>query len=158
MLSAVTILATCCRARGEKGSKALALSGISEASGASEASEVHGGAAAALLSSVRVVALADTLLAADTVHLGRLHEGEQVRLPLAVENRSARPLVVAEVRSGCGCLDLEVAPAPIPSGGRAAAVLKFDARGLWGWQFKLLELHPAGAQPVRRVFVEAEIE
>ncbi len=140
ILSAATILATGCRACGEK------------------ASEASGTAAAGLLSSARVVVLADTLLAADTVRLGRLHEGEQVRLPLALENRAARPLVVAEVRSGCGCLGLEVAPAPIPAGARASAVLKFDARGLWGWQFKMLELRLAGVRPVRRIFVEAEIE
>ncbi len=143
LFSVVTIFATGCRARSE---------GAAEARGMSEASNT------ALLPSARVVVLADTLLAADTLRLGRLHEGEQVRLPLAIENRSSRPIAIAEVRSGCGCLDLEVDAKPISPGGRAAAVVKFDARGLWGWQLKVLELRFAGAQPVHRIFVEAQVE
>ncbi len=140
LLCAVTIFATGCRARSERASEA------SEASGTTP------------LPSARVVVLADTLLAADTLRLGRLHEGEQVRLPLALENRSMRPLAVAEVKSGCGCLDLEVDSKPIRPGDRAAAVVKFDARGLWGWQLKVLELRFVGSQPVRRIFVEAQVE
>lgn len=143
LLCVVTIFAAGCRMRS---------GGASQAQGTSEAS------AATPLPSARVVVLADTLLAADTLRLGRLHEGEQVRLPLALENRSSRPIAVAAVWSGCGCLDLEVASEPIRPGDRAAAVLKFDARGLWGWQFKVLELRFAGAQPVRRIFVEAQVE
>ncbi len=140
LLCAVTIFATGCRARSERASEA------SEASGTTP------------LPSARVVVLADTLLAADTLRLGRLHEGEQVRLPLALENRSMRPLAVAEVKSGCGCLDLKVDSKPIRPGDRAAAVVKFDARGLQGWQLKVLELRFAGSQPVRRIFVEAQVE
>jgi len=146
LLCVVTIIAAGCRARSER---------TSQAPGTSEASNTS---ATAPLSSARVVVLADTLLAADTLRLGRLHEGEQVRLPLALENRSSRPVAIAAVKSGCGCLDLEVAPEPIRPGDRAAAVLKFDARGLWGWQLKVLELRFAGAQPVRRIFVEAQVE
>ncbi len=143
LLCMATIFATGCRARSER---------ASEARGMSEASNT------APLPSARVVVLADTLLAADTLRLGRLHEGEQVRLPLALENRSSRPIAVAAVRSGCGCLDLEVGSEPVRPGERAAAVLKFDARGLWGWQLKVLELRFAGPQPVRRIFVEAQVE
>lgn len=143
LLCLVTLFATGCRARSER------------ASATSEASEASG---TAPLPSARVVVLADTLLAADTLRLGRLHEGEQVRLPLALENRSSRPLAVASVRSGCGCLGLEFPAAPIAPGCCAAATLKFDARGLWGWQLKVLELRLAGAQSVRRIFVEAQVE
>ncbi len=143
LLCVVTIFATGCRARSER---------ASEARGTSEASDT------APLPSARVVVLADTLLAADTLRLGRLHEGEQVRLPLTLENRSSRPLAVVEVKSGCGCLDLEASTEPIRAGGRAAAVVKFDARGLWGWQLKVLELKLSGGQPARRIFVEAQVE
>ncbi len=146
LLCAVTIFATGCRSRSERASEARGMAEALEASNT------------APLPSARVVVLADTLLAADTLRLGRLHEGEQVRLPLALENRSSRPLAVAGVRSGCGCLDLEVDSEPIRPGDRAAAVLKFDARGLWGWQLKVLELRFSGAQPVRRIFVEAQVE
>lgn len=95
---------------------------------------------------------------ADTVRLGRLHEGEIAELPLRLKNGSSRPLLLAEYDRSCGCTTLSFENRPIRPDSTAALQLRFDTRGEWGWQLKLLRLYFAGAAEPFRLYVEAEID
>ncbi len=95
---------------------------------------------------------------ADTIRFGRMHEGEIAEKPLQLVNESATPIVIRQVERTCGCTTLEHENQPLMPGERRQMMLRFDARGEWGWQLKLLRLYlNEGSNPLR-LYVEADIE
>ena len=94
----------------------------------------------------------------DTVRFGYMRSGEIAVKPLILHNASDRPAVVAECTQSCGCTTLEFDNQPILPGEKRAARMIFDARGLTGWQFKLLEVRFAGGRKPLKIYVEAEVE
>lgn len=110
---------------------------------------------------VRTVVVSDSLLlcgGADTVRLGRLHEGEQARVNLQLRNETARPMVILQHELTCGCIALEYDRKPVMPSESLSLQVDFDTRGLYGWQLKLFRLLPAGAREPLRIYVEAEVE
>lgn len=110
---------------------------------------------------VRTVVVSDSLLlcgGADTVRLGRLHEGEQARVNLLLRNETARPMVILQHELTCGCIALEYDRRPVLPSESLSVQIDFDTRGLYGWQLKLFRLRPAGAREPLRIYVEAEVE
>ena len=94
----------------------------------------------------------------DTIRFGRMHEGEIAEKPLQLVNEGTTPLVIRTVERTCGCTTLEYENQPIMPGESRQVVLRFDARGEWGWQLKLLRLFlNDGTEPLR-LYVEADIE
>ncbi|MBO5350085.1 MAG: DUF1573 domain-containing protein [Alistipes sp.] len=95
---------------------------------------------------------------ADTIRFGRMHEGEIAEKPLQLVNKSATPIVIRQVERTCGCTTLEHENQPLMPGEKRQMMLRFDARGEWGWQLKLLRLYlNEGSKPLR-LYVEADIE
>ena len=110
---------------------------------------------------VRSVVVSDSLLlcgGADTVRLGRLHEGEQARVNLRLRNETSRPMVILQHELTCGCIALEYDRKPVMPSESLSLQVDFDTRGLYGWQLKLFRLRPAGAREPLRIYVEAEVE
>ncbi len=95
---------------------------------------------------------------ADTIRFGRMHEGEIAAKPLPLVNESATPIVIRQVERTCGCTTLEHENQPLMPGEKRQMVLRFDARGEWGWQLKLLKLYLNEGQEPLRLYVEADIE
>lgn len=94
----------------------------------------------------------------DTVRFGSMRSGEIATKPLVLHNATQRPIVVADVVRNCGCAELEFDRRPLVPGERRAAGMRFDTRGLAGWQFKLVELRFAEGNAPLRLYVEAEVE
>ncbi len=87
-----------------------------------------------------------------------MHEGEIAEKPLQLANESATPIGIRQVERTCGCTTLEHENQPLMPGERRQMMLRFDARGEWGWQLKLLRLYlNEGSNPLR-LYVEADIE
>lgn len=110
---------------------------------------------------VRTVVVSDSLLlcgGADTVRLGRLHEGEQARVNLQLRNETARPMVILQHELTCGCIALEYDRKPVLPSESLSLQVDFNTRGLYGWQLKLFRLLPAGAREPLCIYVEAEVE
>lgn len=87
-----------------------------------------------------------------------MHSGEIAVLPLLLENKTQQPLVVTHYERTCGCTTLDYENQPIKVDGLLPARLTFDARGMQGWQFKLLTIHLAGLSTPLRIYIEAEVE
>ena len=60
--------------------------------------------------------------------------------------------------AACGCTTLEYDSQPIMPGSTAAVELRFDARGAWGWQLKLVRLRLLGGGEPFRLYVEADVD
>ncbi len=99
-----------------------------------------------------------TLGGSDTVRFGRMHEGEIAEKPLQLVNESSKPMVIRQVERTCGCTTLEFENEPLMPGESRQMTLRFDARGEWGWQLKLLRLYLNENEEPLRLFVEADIE
>lgn len=109
----------------------------------------------------RIIAIDDRALAAggsDTVRFGHLHEGEIAVLPLRIRNDASQPIAVLGYERSCGCTTLEYDSQPIMPGSTAAVELRFDARGAWGWQLKLVRLRLLGGGEPFRLYVEADVD
>lgn len=107
------------------------------------------------------ICLKDTMLTlggSDTVRFGRMHEGEIAEKPLQLINEGSKPVVIREVERTCGCTTLEFENEPLMPGESRQMTLRFDARGEWGWQLKLLRLYLNEGEEPLRLFVEADIE
>lgn len=109
----------------------------------------------------RIIAIDDRALAAggsDTVRFGHLHEGEIAVLPLRIRNDASRPIALIGYERSCGCTTLEYDSQPIMPDSMAAVELRFDARGAWGWQLKLVRLQLLGGGEPFRLYVEADVD
>ena len=95
---------------------------------------------------------------ADTIRFGQMHEGEIAEKPVQLVNEGKTPLVIRTVERTCGCTTLEYENQPLMPGERRQITLRFDARGEWGWQLKLLRLYLNDGQEPLRLYVEADIE
>jgi len=93
---------------------------------------------------------ADTL-----VDLGRLKEGEVVRYDAKIRNVGTEPLVLTDVTSSCGCTAVDYEKQPIQSGAEGALSFRFDSRGMWGTQLKLVEVGTSAGK--YRITVRAEV-
>lgn len=93
----------------------------------------------------------------DTLRFGRMHEGEIAELHFRLHNATAQPLVLLGCDRSCGCVSLDYEPRPVLPDSAARFTARFDTRGEWGWQLKLLTLRFHGTAATLRLFVEAEV-
>lgn len=109
----------------------------------------------------QIIVLTDSLLASggsDTVRFGHLHSGEIAVLKLALENRTAHPVVPIGYSRNCGCTTLEFDSQPIPPQGNRPLNITFDSRGEQGWQLKIVTLTLSGTTRPWKIVVEADVE
>ena len=99
-----------------------------------------------------------TLGGSDTIRFGRMHEGEIAEKPLQLHNEGSRPMVIRSVERTCGCTTLEYKNQPLMPGQAHQLKLRFDARGEWGWQLKLLKIYLNESTEPLRLYVEADVE
>ena len=95
---------------------------------------------------------------ADTIRFGQMHEGEIAEKPLQLVNEGKTPLVIRAVERTCGCTTLDYENEPLMPSETRQLTLRFDGRGEWGWQLKLMRLYLNNEPDPLRLYVEAEIE
>ena len=109
----------------------------------------------------RVLVINDSLLlngGSDTLRLGKLHSGEEIDFSYNLKNVSSSNLVVLYHEITCGCIKLEYNNQPIKTNEHLPVRVKFDSRGLYGWQLKFFRLHLYGAERPLLIYVESEVE
>ena len=109
----------------------------------------------------QVVEFSDSTLltgVTDTLHFGRLHEGEIAVKTLSIKNSTSNPLVILRHETTCHCATITYSKQPIMMGDESTIRFEFDSRGAYGWQMKLANFHIAGSERPLRIFIEAEVE
>ncbi len=104
------------------------------------------------ISAETLEAKADTL-----VNVGALRSGEVIRYDARLRNVGTEPLVITDITTSCGCTSVEYDTKPIPPGGEGAFSLRFDSRGMWGIQLKLIEIRTSASQRPFQVMMQAEV-
>lgn len=97
------------------------------------------------------IELSDSLLrvgpTSDTIDLGRMYAGEVIRRDLAIRNVGPSAFLILEVKTSCGCTQVDFYKKPIRSG-ELPFSFEFDSRGFNGYQLKHITLRTSlGPQP-----------
>lgn len=106
------------------------------------------------------ITLSDSLLQAghtDTIDMGRIHAGEQVKQELLLSNDFSDPLLILSVKTSCGCTRVEFPKTPILPGQRAPFSFTFDSRGFSGFQLKSITLSTSASSRPRRLVLVGEV-
>lgn len=98
------------------------------------------------------IELSDSLLrvgpTSDTIDLGRMYVGEVIRRDLAIRNVGPSAFLILEVKTSCGCTQVDFYKKPIRSGESVHFSFEFDSRGFNGYQLKHITLRTSlGPQP-----------
>jgi hypothetical protein len=99
-----------------------------------------------------IASRADTL-----IDLGPMRSGEVILLAARLRNTGAEPLVVKDVSTSCGCTTTEYEKQPIAPGAEGRLELRFDSRGMWGTQMKLVEIDTSAGQRPFKIMLQAEV-
>ncbi|WP_300108731.1 DUF1573 domain-containing protein [uncultured Alistipes sp.] len=108
----------------------------------------------------QTIEISDTTLTAgcsDTVRFGRLHSGELGVKHLHLRNASSQTLVITRHEVSCQCVRPEFERKPIKPGEEIPFDLRFDSRGEYGWQMKLLKLYNSESSAPLKIYVEADV-
>lgn len=98
------------------------------------------------------IELSDPLLlvgpTSDTIDLGRMYAGEVIRRDLAIRNVGPSAFLILEVKTSCGCTQVDFYKNPIRSDESVPFSFEFDSRGFNGYQLKHITLRTSlGPQP-----------
>lgn len=110
---------------------------------------------------VQTVAVSNTKLKegiSDTLHFGRMRQGEIIRKQLRIQNESDGPMVILRHVTSCGCTTVNYERKPIAAGESTIIDFEFNSRGEAGWQMKLMEFYFAEKDTPLKIYIEAEIE
>jgi hypothetical protein len=95
---------------------------------------------------------ADTL-----VDIGTLNEGEVIQYDARLRNVGSEPLVIKDISTSCGCTSVEYEKQPIASGEESGFSFRFDSRGMYGVQMKLIEIETNASTRPYKIVVQAEV-
>lgn len=92
----------------------------------------------------------------DTIRLGKVNEGEILAGTFKLKNHYAKPMVIANVVTGCGCTTTQYDTKPIKTGEERLINFTFDTKGRQGWQLKSIDIVTTDKM-MARIFIEADI-
>ena len=110
---------------------------------------------------IQTVAVSHSILqegVSDTLHFGRMRQGEIIRKQLRIQNESDGPMVILRHVTSCGCTTVNYDRRPIAAGESIIIDFEFNSRGEVGWQMKLMEFYFAEKDTPLKIYIEAEVE
>jgi hypothetical protein len=108
-----------------------------------------------------VIALSDSIImnvGADTLSLGRVHEGEIISKTIAIRNSAEKPMVITKLDLTCGCITADYPKRPIKAGEEATMSLDFNSKGTGGWVYKTALIYTSLTVKPFMLVVTAEVE
>lgn len=91
-------------------------------------------------------------------HFGTLVQGEKVAFTFQFTNSGDGPVLVKDVKAGCGCTVASWSKDPIPPGNRGGIEIVFDSSGRRGNQYKTATVITNGTQREHMLVITAEIK
>ena len=90
-------------------------------------------------------------------NFGSLQAGEIVVYTFVVTNTGDKNLIVEDVVTDCGCVHAKFPKVPIPPGMTGLIEVEFDSSGLFGREFKTIEVHANTKKP-KQLAIFAEVQ
>jgi hypothetical protein len=91
------------------------------------------------------------------VDIGAIRSGEIVRYDARLRNAGTEPLVIKDISTSCGCTSVEYEKQPIAAGAEGHFSFRFDSRGMYGMQMKLIEIETNASSRPYKVMVRASV-
>ncbi len=88
---------------------------------------------------------------------GDLKQGEIVGCYFVFTNTGNYPLVINEVKPGCGCTAVEFTKEPVAPGKQGEIEVKFDTRGFHGKQYKVIQVYTNVEEKIKELVVSANV-
>jgi len=88
---------------------------------------------------------------------GHLKSGEIVVYSFTIENIGEHNLLIEDLKSDCGCLKAKFSKETIKPGKKGNIEVEFNSSGLFGKQFKIIEIH-ANTKELKHLAIFAEVE
>jgi hypothetical protein len=100
------------------------------------------------------------ILKFDTLHhgFGVLQSGEEVACRFAFTNTGTAPLLIREVKAGCGCTNVKYPQQPVKPGDSGAVEITYNTRGKNGLQNQKVVVLSNGEEPSIILSITAQVE
>ena len=92
-----------------------------------------------------------------TVDLGDLLHDEPVTHTFTFENHTDGPLVIDNIRTGCGCTAAEWEEVAVPQGKRGRILITYDAANV-GYFRKYVKVYFRGVRGAHKLWLEGYVE
>ena len=90
-------------------------------------------------------------------NFGTLQSGEIAVVTFEFKNTSHTELVIGTIESDCGCVKADFSKEPVLPGKTGIVEVEFDSSGLWGKQFKTIEIYANTKEP-KQLTIFAEVK
>lgn len=90
-------------------------------------------------------------------NFGTLQSGEIVVFTFVFTNTEQHNLTINNVETDCGCLNAKYSKKPVRPGKMGIVEIEFDSSGLFGKQFKTIEIH-ANSKESKHLAIFAEVQ
>ncbi|NQU85263.1 MAG: DUF1573 domain-containing protein [Mariniphaga sp.] len=91
-------------------------------------------------------------------NFGNLISGEIVIYSFVVKNAGSKNLVIKNVESDCGCINVDYSNIPIKPGEKGIIEVEFNTSGLFGRQYKPIAIEMNTKEKIIYLAVAAEIK
>lgn len=88
---------------------------------------------------------------------GKVKAGETVGCYFNFTNTGEYPLVINNVKSGCGCTDVIYPEKPVLPGEKGEIELRFDSKGFLGQQYKVIQIYANIKNSTKELVVSANV-
>ena len=90
-------------------------------------------------------------------NFGTLQSGEIAVYTFEFKNSGDNNLLIKDVETDCGCIKADFSKKQILPGKTGIIEVEFDSAGLWGKQFKSIEIH-ANTKKTKQLAIFAEVQ
>lgn len=96
----------------------------------------------------------------DTLHhsFGELQSGEEVACRFGFTNTGSAPLLIRDVKAGCGCTNVQFPQKPIKPGESGSVELTFNTRGKSGHQVQNVIVLSNATEPSLLLSITAQVK
>ncbi len=94
----------------------------------------------------------------DTIHLGRIHEGEIIASAFTIDNSGEDAIAIIGINVDCGCTQTRYDNKPILAGESRRVDFSFDSEGREGKQCKAMSVQLSGGAEFKVCFLAEVLE
>ncbi|WP_143525027.1 DUF1573 domain-containing protein [Labilibacter marinus] len=88
---------------------------------------------------------------------GQIKGGETVGCYFSFTNSGEHPLVINQVKPGCGCTTVKFPQEPILAGEKGEIEIRFDSSGFSGHQYKVVQVFANIENKIKELVISANV-
>ena len=98
------------------------------------------------------------VFSSEVYDFGALERGELVVCKFNFKNEGKNPLLISDVRAGCGCTNVKFPLKPVAPGKGGAIEVTYNTSGKMGFQHQLLTVYSNGSEQPVLLTIKANVQ